>query len=42
MKNLYLLLLCVCSLVGLAQPNPIEIKIDPKNMPEGDLRTQSD
>ena len=38
MKNLYLLLLCVCSLVGLAQPNPIEIKIDPKNMPEGDLR----
>ena len=36
MKNLYLLLLCVCSLV--AQPNPIEIKIDPKNMPEGDLR----
>ena len=38
MKNLYVLLLCMCSLAGFAQPNPIEIKIDPKNMPEGDLR----
>ena len=38
MKNLYVLLLCVCSLVVFAQPNPIEIKIDPKNMPEGNLR----
>ena len=38
MKNLYVLLLCMCSLAGFAQPNPIEIKIDPKDMPEGDLR----
>ena len=38
MKSLYSLLLCVCSLVVFAQPNPIEIKIDPKNMPEGNLR----
>ena len=27
-----------CGETVLAQPNPIEIKIDPKNMPEGNLR----
>ena len=31
-------LIFFCGGTVLAQPNPIEIKIDPKNMPEGDLR----
>ena len=37
MKSLYSLLLCVCSFIGFAQPNPVEIKIDPENMPEGKI-----
>ena len=40
MHNIVLLLGLVffCGGTVFAQPNPIEIKIDPKNMPEGDLR----